>query len=74
MRRDIFFMILIVLGFLTLLADVAFGIYVGVVVAQIKAGLIFLPAIFNTLCLSAIIVNGVVAFYTLLYLIVLRRN
>ena len=74
MRRDIFFIILIALGALAILGDVAFSIYVGIIVSQINVGLIFLPVSFNAICLGVTIANGVIGAYALLYLLILRRH
>ncbi len=73
MRRHPLLIILIVLGVLVALVDVAFIIYVGVTLTLISKGEIFLPQIFNTVCLATAIINGVVIFYAVLYITLLRK-
>ena len=73
MRRNPFFIILIVLGAISLLADLAFIVYLGVTISSVLGGLSFLPTAFSTLCLALVVVNAVAIAYAILYLLVLRK-
>ena len=73
MRRDFFFILLLVLGGLALLCDLAFSIYIGITISSVLGGLSFLPAVFPTLCIALAVVNGVAIAYSILYILVLRK-
>ncbi len=73
MKKHPFYIILIILGGLIAVCDLAFLVYLGVTVGEMIAGKIFLPAVFPTICTTAAIANGVVALYAVLYVTVLRK-
>lgn len=73
MRRDFFFTLLLVLGSLATLCDLAFAIYIGITISSVLNGLSFLPAIFPTLCIALAVVNAVAIAYSIFYILVLRK-
>lgn len=73
MRRDIFFIILIILGGISALCDVAFAIYLGVTISSVLQGLSFLPVIFPTICIAVIAVNAVAIAYAIVFILLLRK-
>ncbi len=73
MRRDAFFIILLVLGGLAVLCNLAFIVYLGITISSVMKGLSFLPAVFPSLCIALAVVNGVTIAYSILYIFVLRR-
>ncbi len=73
MRRDIFFIILMIIGAVAILFDVAFAIYLGVTISSVLQGLSFLSTSFSTLCIAVISVNAVAIAYAILYILILRK-
>ncbi|MBQ8177772.1 MAG: hypothetical protein IJ033_01135 [Clostridia bacterium] len=73
MRRDIFFIILIILGGIAALCDVAFATYLGVTISSVLQGLSFLPVVFPTICIAVIAVNAVAIAYAVVYILLLRK-
>lgn len=73
MRKNFFFILLIILGGIALLCDLAFAVYVGITISSVLGGLSFLPAVFPTLCIALAVINGVSIVYALLYITLLRK-
>ncbi len=73
MKKHPFYIILIILGGIIAVADLAFLVYLGVTLGEMIAGKIFLPAVFQTICTAAAISNGIVALYAIIYVTVLRK-
>ncbi len=73
MRRDFFFILLLIIGGIAIACDLAFTIYLGITLSSVLGGIAFLPAIFSTLCTALAIINGVAIVYSILYILVLRK-
>ena len=73
MRKDFFFCILLIIGALAILADIAFIIYLSVMLSSILQGLSFLPTFFSTVCIALISANAVAVTYAIIYIFALRK-
>ena len=73
MRRNAFFIILIILGAVAVISDLAFMVYLGITISSVQSGTAFLPTTFNVFCTVLISINAVSIGYSLLYLFLLRK-
>lgn len=73
MIRNKFFILLLILGGISVLCDLAFIVYVGITISSVLSGLAFLPAVFPTLCIVLAVINGVSIAYAILYITLLRK-
>lgn len=73
MRKELFFILLLVLGGLSIACDLAFVVYLGVTISQVLNGILFLPTIFPTLAIALAVINGVTILYSLVYIFILRK-
>ncbi|MBO5774141.1 MAG: hypothetical protein J6R44_04830 [Clostridia bacterium] len=72
-RKNFFFILLMILGGISALCDLAFVVYIGVTISSVLNGLAFLPAVFPTLCIALAVINGVSIIYAILYITLLRK-
>lgn len=73
MRKEPFFLILLILGALSIVADIAFAIYLGVTISSVLQGLHFLPIVFPSICIALIVINAISIAYAILYALFLRK-
>ena len=73
MRRNAFFLILIILGAIAVISDLAFVVFLGITISNVVSGISFLPTVFTTLCIALIVINAVAIVYSILYILVLRK-
>ena len=73
MKRDLFILSFYAFCIVAVLFDIGYLAFLGVQVAQIKAGVATLFAAFRPLSVAAIAVNAALALYTLVYLLFRRR-
>lgn len=73
MRKGFFYVLLLILGGIALLCDIAFTIYLGITISSVLKGLAFMPQVFPSLCIGLIVVNSVSIAYSILYITLLRK-